>query len=130
MPKTTNPEPLTTDDLEARAQQAFAEAARLSDEAHAARMREAQERQNRLDAFDREQLAQFDPAERQATLDAARARLRDAILADPVWSAALEVYAVQLGWRHRVTELRSVAETLGERFVGGLASGRTAPGCG
>ncbi|MDP9394457.1 MAG: hypothetical protein M3Q27_09515 [Actinomycetota bacterium] len=45
--------------------------------------------------------------------------MSEAILADPVWSAAIDVYVTQLRWRHRWTEMQATAQQLGQQFRGG-----------
>ncbi len=122
MPKTTTtttPEPLSVDELEVQAQQAYMAAAQLREEVNAAREQAARERAARIKAYDRAQLAAYDGEAFAADLEAAKGRLSEAILADPVWSAALEVYVTQLRWRHRWTEMQATAQHLGEQFRGG-----------
>ncbi len=120
MPKTTTtPEPLSVDELEAQAQQAYMAAAQLREEVTAAREQAARERAARIEAHDRKQLEQYDADAFAADLEAAKRRLSEAILADPVWSAALDVYVTQLRWRHGWTEMQSTAQQLGEQFRGG-----------
>ncbi len=121
MAKTTTtpaPEP-TIDELEAQAQQAYMAAAQLRETVNAAREQALRERQARIEAHDRAQLTAYDSKAFAADLEAAKGRLSEAILADPVWSAALNVYVTQLRWRHRWTEMQSTAQQLGEQFRGG-----------
>ncbi len=80
------------------------------------RAAEDERRAARLMAFDRARLDAHDDATLEAEVMAARQRLEDAILADPVYAAAIELQVAQLRRYDAFIDAGSDAMRLGEEF--------------
>jgi len=91
----------------AEAAAAFAAARDAADKAHA---EAEQRRQTRLDAYDRQQQADYDRRKLEQDVTDAENRLSAAIKADPVWAATIALGVAQRRLRHRWAEAGSVGQ--------------------
>ncbi len=100
----------TVDALEREAQQAQqrADAARV--QAQAQRDAQAARQAQRREQVERQALAEFDEAQLEADMKAAREELRQAVLADPVYRAWIRWQVASQRRYRRTAEARALAE--------------------
>lgn len=104
MPKTVTPE-----QLEQEAREAQAKADELRARLEKERAAEEQRRQQRLRVYDEHTLREYDDAALEADVLAAEQRLREAIEADPVFAALVDVETARTVRRLRWADARSTA---------------------
>lgn len=109
MPKTINLQTLAAQEQVAREAYEQAQAA-----AEKARHASDQRRAAALADYDRTVIEKYDAADLQRDIDAARARVADAIAADPVMQALGDLYVAQLVAYHRHQEVTNAATRIGE----------------
>lgn len=101
-------------------EQELAEARRTAEEAQAKaderRAVEEAKRQERLRRYDQARLDAYDDEQLAADVAAAEERLRQAIIADPVYAAAIEVRVAGARRYHAFSEAQGNASRLGVEF--------------
>lgn len=81
----------TIEQLDADAQQAASKAAAARDAAAEAHAEAARQRQHRIDAWDQQQYDSYDHPQLQQDVEAAEQAVTAALIADPLWSALLDL---------------------------------------
>jgi hypothetical protein len=114
---TTTPTPDLADlERQAAEAEALAAAARQQIDEHHARVAAAREAAER--DYDQRRLDAYDQAALDTAVDTARARLRDAVAADPVYRAYVDLLAAEIARKWEWHEISAIAKRLGARFPG------------
>ena len=102
----------TLADIEAEQQRLAAEAERLREQAAEARRIEAEKRERQLDADAAKLLDDYDATASDAEVKQAEQNLRAAVLADPVYSAAIDLLAARINRYEHGVRLSAAAQRL------------------
>jgi hypothetical protein len=101
------------DELHAKAERAHAALLKAQEEARKAQEAADARRAAGLAAYDRNRLASYDEQEQQRQIADAEQRVKEAVLADPVWSAMVDLHAARVRAYTRSTEAYGDAARLG-----------------
>ncbi len=112
--------PTTLADLEAEQLRLTEEAARIRAAADQARAAEAAKREADLDEQARRTVKDHDPAALDAVVTDAEQRLRKAVLDDPVYAAAINLYAARISRYEQDLATNSAAARLNEASPAGM----------
>jgi len=110
---TKQPAAPDVDELERIAAEATTRAAEAAAQARAIRAAAAEQRQQRIEDYDRQVMASYRRADGDDAVAEARKALHSAILADPVWSAWLQLLVAQHKRLADLTEASGASARLG-----------------
>lgn len=103
----------TLEELDQAANDALVKAAQAKQAADRSRAESEARRQERLEAFDRQRLAEWDRLPLEKEVLSARRRLAQAVEADPVWQALVDLIAAQSRLYQRFHEASGLSARYG-----------------